>query len=251
MTDFRITEMFCSLQGEARWAGTPFFFVRLAHCNVGGSKGICKTWSGKEFVCDTGPAANQKGSVEWYSYTTIQHRLTVEELWSKFVDSGYNHICFTGGEPFVQHKPLLTFIQKFYSYCNNDQMLHIESSGTLLPKENVDQYAHYFLHSCIWLTVSPKFKYMNALSDYAKELKLLIDTSTSAEELNKLWIERYKESFFNGSKVLYLQPIDCGNDTIENKIQSRKNVEHTIKLCQQFPRYCHLSLQTHKYLEIR
>ncbi len=39
--EYRINEIFYSLQGEGHWSGTPIVFVRLSGCNLG--------WP----VCDT------------------------------------------------------------------------------------------------------------------------------------------------------------------------------------------------------
>ena len=71
----RITEIFLSLQGEARDAGWPTVFVRLTGCPL-----RCQ-------YCDTAYAFH---GGEWRSVDAI-----LEEV----ARHGVRHVCVTGGEP--------------------------------------------------------------------------------------------------------------------------------------------------------
>lgn len=74
----RITEIFYSVQGEARWSGMPTVFIRLTGCPL------------RCGYCDTGYAF-QGG--EWMSFDAIEAE--VKKYKTKF-------ITVTGGEPLAQ-----------------------------------------------------------------------------------------------------------------------------------------------------
>lgn len=72
----KVNEIFCSLQGEGRWTGTPAVFLRLSGCNLRCS------------FCDT---AHENG-VE----------MSVADILSAVTRFGVKHIVITGGEPTMQ-----------------------------------------------------------------------------------------------------------------------------------------------------
>ena len=76
----RITEIFCSLQGEARAAGWPSVFVRLTGCPL------------RCGYCDTAYAFH---GGEWRDIDAI-----VDEVRGH----GVRHVCVTGGEPLAQKR---------------------------------------------------------------------------------------------------------------------------------------------------
>jgi len=78
MSSLRITEIFCSLQGEARSAGWPTAFVRLTGCPLRCS------W------CDTG-----------YAFTGGES-LTLDTILARVAGFGVRHVTVTGGEPLAQ-----------------------------------------------------------------------------------------------------------------------------------------------------
>ncbi len=78
MTTLRVTEIFCSLQGEGRSAGWPTAFVRLTGCPL-----RC-TW------CDTA-----------YAFTGGEAR-TLDDVLARVAGFGVRHVTVTGGEPLAQ-----------------------------------------------------------------------------------------------------------------------------------------------------
>src|SRR4249920_4068344 len=85
----RLTEIFLSLQGEARSVGWPTVFVRLTGCPL-----RCQ-------YCDTAYAFH---GGEW---------MTIEEVVGHVAGFTPRYVCVTGGEPLAQKNcmPLLTSLR--------------------------------------------------------------------------------------------------------------------------------------------
>jgi 7-carboxy-7-deazaguanine synthase len=99
----RITEIFHSLQGEARDVGRPTVFVRLTGCPL-----RC-VWCDTEYAFHGG---------EWRDIPDI-----VEEV-AKYKT---RHVCVTGGEPLAQ-KRCLTLLKEL---CDAGFAVSLETSGAL------------------------------------------------------------------------------------------------------------------------
>lgn len=96
----RINEIFYSLQGEGRWAGTPCVFVRLSGCNL-----RCD-------FCDTKHQTSKE-----YSDGEILREI------QKYMPC--KHIVLTGGEPTLQNlDPLIDLL------LDNGYYIAIETNGT-------------------------------------------------------------------------------------------------------------------------
>lgn len=99
----RITEIFLSLQGEARDVGRPTVFVRLTGCPL------------RCGYCDTAYAFH---GGEWRSLDAI-----VAEV----ARHGVRHVCVTGGEPLAQ-KRCLRLLELL---CDAGHEVSLETSGAL------------------------------------------------------------------------------------------------------------------------
>lgn len=99
----RITEVFHSLQGEARASGWPTVFIRLTGCPL-----RCR-------YCDTAYAFS---GGEWRS---------IGELVEETLAFGARHVCVTGGEPLAQARclDLLTTL------CDHGLNVSLETSGAI------------------------------------------------------------------------------------------------------------------------
>lgn len=99
----RITEIFLSLQGEARDAGWPTVFVRLTGCPL-----RCQ-------YCDTA-----------YAFHGGQWR-DIDNILEDVAGHGVRHVCVTGGEPLAQKRclPLLTRL------CDAGYSVSLETSGAI------------------------------------------------------------------------------------------------------------------------
>lgn len=103
MPELRITEIFHSLQGEARTVGLPTVFVRLTGCPL-----RCG-W------CDT-PYSFNGGQV-----------MTLDHIVSTITAFGARHVCVTGGEPLAQPESL----ELMQRLCDDGFSVSLETSGAL------------------------------------------------------------------------------------------------------------------------
>lgn len=105
----RISEIFYSLQGEARDAGLPTVFVRLTGCPL------------RCTYCDS----------EYAFYGG--ERMTLAQILQKVASYPARYVCVTGGEPLAQPNclPLLAAL------CDAGYRVSLETSGAM-PVEAVD-----------------------------------------------------------------------------------------------------------------
>ena len=99
----RITEVFLSLQGEARDSGWPTVFVRLTGCPL------------RCTYCDTA-----------YAFHGGQWR-SIDSLIAQVRDLGVRHVCVTGGEPLAQKRCLILLAR----LCDAGYEVSLETSGAL------------------------------------------------------------------------------------------------------------------------
>lgn len=99
----KITEIFYSLQGEARTVGLPTVFVRLTGCPL------------RCHYCDSEYAFHGG------------ERMTIEAICEQVAAFKPRYVCVTGGEPLAQ-KQVLTLLTRL---CDEDYGVSLETSGAL------------------------------------------------------------------------------------------------------------------------
>ncbi len=99
----RVSEIFYSLQGEARHAGIPTVFIRLTGCPL-----RCR-------YCDTA-----------YAFTGGKS-LALDEILSRVAGFNCRHVTVTGGEPLAQ-KACLVLLRRL---CDAGYEVSLETSGAL------------------------------------------------------------------------------------------------------------------------
>jgi len=99
----KLTEIFLSLQGEARDAGWPTVFVRLTGCPLRCS------------YCDTAYAFH---GGQWWD---------IDAILAEVASHGARHVCVTGGEPLAQ-KRCLRLLSKL---CDAGYSVSLETSGAI------------------------------------------------------------------------------------------------------------------------
>ena len=127
-----VSETFYSIQGEGQTMGIPAVFLRLGGCNI-----LCES---KNWRCDTIEVWQRSKSLEFE-----------DVLDSTFVDrlAQGAHLVITGGEPLMQQRNVLKYLQWFAVKYLFHPTVEIETNGTILPLQELKDYVHYW-------NVSPK-----------------------------------------------------------------------------------------------
>jgi len=99
----KLTEIFLSLQGEARDAGWPTVFVRLTGCPL-----RCQ-------YCDTAYAFH---GGQWWD---------IDAILAEVAKHGARHVCVTGGEPLSQ-KRCIALLRRL---CDAGYIVSLETSGAI------------------------------------------------------------------------------------------------------------------------
>lgn len=220
---YPINEVFISHQGEATFTGTPSIFIRFQGCNVG-----CP-W------CDT----KNTWIIDNYNKLSFEQIIAKKSNDNSFAFASLNeiisfiksnthifHVVITGGEPLLYN---------LYPLCNTietmNKTIQIETSGT----------SALSISKNTWLTLSPKIDMPNnkpILKEVvyrANEIKMPIGKLSDIEKL-KNFIK-----FYNIQKdiAIWLQPLS------QNKKALNICIEESLK------NNWKLSIQTHKYINIR
>ena len=195
--NYKIKEIYLTLQGEGHHTGTTAVFCRFSGCNL---------WSGREEdrstaicqFCDTdfwGMDGENGGS-----YSAEELAAKVFEIWNNPNEKPF--VVFTGGEPALQMDQ--TLIDVFHK---NKIEVAIETNGTLELPSGID-----------WICVSPK-----------ADTKILL---TKGDELKLVFpqLENQPEVFEHlDFKHFYLQPLDS-----PKRIE---HTQDTIDYCKAHPKW--------------
>ena len=208
---YSVKEIFYTLQGEGKNAGTPAVFCRFAGCNL---------WSGREEdrseaickFCDTDfVGTDGLGGGKFESAVALAN--AIYALWPSG-DEAYRFVVFTGGEPALQlDEALITAVHAL------NFRIAVETNGTLELPPGID-----------WVCVSPKAG-TSLKTLMGDELKLVYPQAGVNPEM-------FEELEF---KNFLLSPMDG--------VDRGRNTSLAISYCQRHPKW-HLSIQTHKLLGI-
>lgn len=124
----KVSEIFYSIQAEAKGVGEPAVFVRLAKCNLN-----CD-W------CDSK-----------YTLTEEYREIDVEKIVEQIKEHNCKNVVITGGEPLLQIGPL-SYLVSLLSYGRYE--ITIETNGTIEPNE-------ILLDRVQQWNISPKFGHLN------------------------------------------------------------------------------------------
>ncbi len=222
MTQYKINELFETIQGEGSFTGQPSIFLRLQGCPVGCS--WCDTKHTWEINLDSEVSSdvvvNKKAETdEWVNLSSADILYII-----KTKDYKAKHVVITGGEPcMVDLIPLCQLLEE------NGYSTQIETSGT---------FEVITTDKC-WVTVSPKvnmrggYEILASAMRRADEIKHPIATTQHVEDLKALLIQHEITE-----TPVYLQPIS----------QKERATKLAIDSC--IENNWRLSIQVHKYIGI-
>lgn len=209
-----VNEYFTTIQGEARFTGTPCLFIRLQGCDVGCAWCDTKhTWDLSNPVDHVDGKQTDSDSFAYYSE---------ESLLELAKSSGVKHVVLTGGEPAAYDLTKLTGLLHDEGFS-----VQIETSGTYEIK----------CDSRTWVTVSPKIgmaggrKVLESALKRANEIKHPVG---KAKDLINL-----VELIGDETENVWLQPLS----------QNEKSTSICVKAA--MDKGYKLSVQTHKYIGVR
>lgn len=135
-------KVFYTIEGEGEFVGKPSVFMRLSMCNL-----TCVGFASPDSPngCDS--------FISW----SVKNKITFQQIFEMMEDNNYiNHLRYdailklTGGEPLIQQKQLLKFIEAFVDRYRFTPRIDFETNATLFPDAIwVDKYFATF-------TTSPK-----------------------------------------------------------------------------------------------
>ncbi|MFZ9619810.1 MAG: 7-carboxy-7-deazaguanine synthase QueE [Prochlorococcaceae cyanobacterium] len=212
-TALPVVETFHSLQGEGVHLGRSAFFIRLGGCTVGCS------W------CDT------KHSWPLAHHASRSPAALAAEAQSAAA-AGAAFVVITGGEP-LHHdlEPLCTELNKLRSSDGRALPLHLETSG-------VDPLSGRF----DWITLSPKpHRPPRAQAlQRCNELKVIVNEASDLAFAESMASAAAEGRGNQDAAVLLLQPA----------WQNASGLQLALEYVRTHPSW-RLSLQTHKWLQIR
>ena len=220
--NYKINELFETIQGEGSFTGQPSIFIRLQGCPVGCSWCDTKhTWDIEldDQVSSETMLAKKAETSQWANFSAADILALVKE---KHFQA--KHIVITGGEPCMVDLTVLcqTFEDQGYS-------TQIETSGTF----------EIITTAKCWVTVSPKvnmrggYEILASAMSRANEIKHPIATEQHVDDLKALLAMHQVEN-----TPVYLQPIS----------QKKRATELAIATC--IANNWRLSVQVHKYIGI-
>lgn len=221
--NYKVNELFQTIQGEGFYTGVPAIFVRLQGCDVG-----C-AWCDTKHTWEIDPEQEVALNLltDCSNESTRWAGVSAQDILDEIARLGYsaNLITITGGEPCMYDLRELT--EQLHAAGMQTQ---IETSGTYPVL--VDDKS--------WVTVSPKInmrakkEVLVSALERANEIKHPVGTEKDIDQLDTLLAS---VSDLAG-KTICLQPIS----------QKAKATALCMEVC--ITRNWRLSVQMHKYLQI-
>ena len=198
-TTLNITEIFYSLQGEAKEVGIPTVFVRLTGCPL-----RCN-------YCDTAYAF--KGN----------NPLSIESIMEKVEKYNTHYVCVTGGEPMAQRNCLIlldTLIEAGYK-------VSMETSGSIDISPVNKKVSVVMDLKTPSSTEQSQYRYENiALLESKDQLKFVIASRSDFD-----WCCDILQNYSVDSEVLFspvyesLKPVELADWILEKQLNVRLQVQ--------------------------
>lgn len=177
MAEFRVCEIFGSIDGEGLRTGELTTFIRLAGCNL------------RCTYCDTCYALKVTDGV----------KMGLSEVFERVEDIGYRNVTITGGEPLI-HKNIAVLVNKL---CVEGYDVNIETNGAV----DIWQYLDY-------KNVTLTMDYKTASSGEENKMKLQNLEQLREKDVLKFVVEEsdlekveYLLKHYDIKSYIYLSPV--------------------------------------------
>ena len=181
-TNYRLSEICRTIQGEGFWTGQPCTLVRFQGCNL-----QCA-------FCDTPYALKEDGGEE----------VSLKELVNRVanIHKRGQMILLTGGEPMMQD---ISLAAKQFAWFGS---VHLETNGTFPVKGVFD-----------WVTVSPKEGVLDeGAVQRANEIKWLVKTKEDVRSL-QTFLQHWQVT---NSTAICVQPMSLGTQATQMAFEAAK-----------------------------
>lgn len=231
-----VSEYFYSLQGEGRTMGIPAIFLRLTGCNLMcGGKGVENDQimrDGATWICDTIDIWMQGTS---YSFPDLVEQMDQEIDFVERLQTGV-HLVITGGEPLLQQKRILAFLEYLEQAHQVLPIVEIETNATILPLEQLDERVHY------WNT-SPKLSNSGMPTNQRLKPDILRWFSNNPNTMFKLVITEQKDfeeieqeliatGLVAPPKIVLMPGADSIEQLLErNKLVANICIKYQLRMC--------------------
>jgi 7-carboxy-7-deazaguanine synthase len=184
-------KIFYTIEGEGEYIGQPSVFMRMSMCNL-----TCKAFA----------SVDSPNGCDSYISWSVKNKMTFAEIFQLMEDQGYidhlkNRAIFklTGGEPMIQQKQLLKFVEAFVSKYRFLPRIDFETNATITPDLRwVEQFNATF-------TTSPKLKsngdpeektynvdVLRWHADHNSGFKFVVKDSHDIEEIWQKYVDDYE-----------------------------------------------------------
>ena len=225
---YSVKEVFYTLQGEGRHAGSPAVFIRFAGCNLwngqesgrqkGSLKAKCPLW------CDTDFAKGTK--MEAGDVIESVRGVIPDDILKAARDRSYAPLfVFTGGEPLLQLDSSLISLMREEFNC----IVSVETNGTI-PRGGLD---------LDWVCVSPKVAPDKIAMTTGDEMKVVYPSYDPLP-----YYEKFKGSFSHFWLSAEAETHEVGRSLIV-----KDNLKQAADYCMKNPPW-RLTLQSHKIIGI-
>lgn len=216
-----VNEIFETIQGEARWTGTPAVFVRLQGCAVG-----CPWCDTRHtWVLDQGKRVSPAEMLGKTASSASWADMTDEAIVVEVMQHRARHVVITGGEPCLYDlKVLCRLLQS--AGC----MVQVETSGTQPVR----------VSRGTWVTVSPKigmpgkFEILREAIMRADEIKMPVGAQKDVKRVKDL-LEQHPD----WAGDVWLQPLSRSEKATQLCIEAATKNGFR------------LSIQTHAFIGVR
>jgi len=125
MKEFKITELFTSIEGEGIRSGELAFFVRFFGCNL--DCAYCDTGYSREAEIAASPAAPRNDNMPTANRQPPFTLMTLEEITAAVKKSGCVNVTVTGGEPLIQEN----IAELLAAIAGQGCKINVETNGSI------------------------------------------------------------------------------------------------------------------------